>query len=259
MKKREFLEERRNRLLEYINRNGRADVGELASRFSVLEATIRRDLLFMENQKLIYRTHGGAIKRDQPSLWKTTSLHERSGQHREEKERIADLVEQLIHDGESIMIDAGSTTLCVARKLVSKKSLLILTNASTIGEILAGINDNKVILTGGELVQTTNATIGVGAEASLKQYRTDKAIIGVSGLLMEEGFFAAIPEEAEIKRMMSRNAKETIVVTDSSKIGTRALYFVCDFSCIAKLITDKNIPPAALDQLVKAGIEVFTA
>jgi DeoR/GlpR family transcriptional regulator of sugar metabolism len=259
LKKREFLEERRIRLLEHINRNGRADVGELAVKFGVPEATIRRDLLVMEGQSLIYRTHGGAIRRDQPSLWKTTSLHERSIQHREEKERIADLVEQLVHDGESIMIDAGSTTLCVARKLVNKKNLLILTNTSTIGEILVGVSDNKVILTGGELVQRTNATVGVAAEMSLKHYRTDKAIIGVSGLLIDEGFFAAIPEEAEIKRLMLKNAKETIVVTDSSKVGTRALCFVCDFSGISKLITDKNIPHPALDQLVKAGIEVFTA
>jgi DeoR family fructose operon transcriptional repressor len=259
VKSKQFLEERRTRLLEYINRNNRAGVDELAVAFNVPEATIRRDLLSMESENLIYRTHGGAIRRDQPSLWKTTSLHERSIQHKEEKERIADLVEQLVHDGESIMIDAGSTTLCVARKLVGKKSLLILTNTATIGEILVGINDNKVILTGGELVQRTNAAIGPAAEMSLKQYRTDKAIIGISGLLMEEGFFAAIPEEAEIKRLMSKNAKETIVVTDSSKIGTRALCFVCDFSCIHKLITDKNIPRPALDQLVKAGVEVFTA
>ena len=259
MKKREFLEERRARLLDYINRNHRADVAELAAKFGVPEATIRRDLLFMESQGQIYRTHGGAIRRDQPSLWKATSLHERSVQHKEDKERIAALVEQLVHDGESIMIDAGSTTLSVARKLVTRKSLLILTNSPGIGEILAGVNDNKVILTGGELVQRTNATIGVAAEQALMQYRTDKAIIGVSGLLMDEGFFAAIPEEAQIKRLMSRNAKETIVVTDSSKIGTRALCFVCDFSGIHKVITDKNISRADLDQLVKAGIEVFTA
>ncbi len=258
MKNKEFLEERRIRLLEYINRNNRAGVGELAAKFNVPEATIRRDLLYMESENLIYRTHGGALRREQPSLWKTTTLHERSIQHKDEKERIGDLVEQLVHDGESIMIDAGSTTLCVARKLVSKKNLLILTNTFTIGEILVGINDNKVILTGGELVHATNATVGPAAELVLKQYRTDKAIIGVSGLLIEEGFFAAIAEEAEIKRLMSRNAKETIVVTDSSKIGTRALCFVCDFSCIHKLITDKNIPRPALDKLVETGVEVFT-
>ena len=259
MKKKEFLEERRMRLLEYINGNSRADVGELASKFGVPEATIRRDLLVMESQNLIYRTHGGAIKRDQHSLWQTTSLHERSIQHREEKERIADLVEQMVHDGDSIMIDAGSTTLCVARKLVSRKNLLILTNTASIAEILAGVNNNKVILTGGELVKRTNACIGGAAELALKQYRTDKAIIGVSGMLMDEGFFAAIPEEAEIKRLMSKNAKETIVVTDSSKVGTRALCFVSDFAGVDKVITDTNIPRPALDQLVKEGVEVFTA
>jgi DeoR/GlpR family transcriptional regulator of sugar metabolism len=258
MKKKDFVEERRIKLLEYINRNNRADVAQLADQFGVTEATIRRDLLLMEGQDLIYRTHGGAIKRDQPSLWQTTSLQERSILRIDDKERIAELVGQLVHDGESIMIDGGSTTLCVAKKLTGKKKMLIVTNTSTIGEILVDVNDNKVILTGGELVKGTNATIGIAAENSLRQYRADKAIIGVSGILIEEGFFSAIPQEAQIKRLMSLNARETIVVADSSKIGTHAFCFVCDFASVDKLITDKNISKAALEQLKKSGIEVFT-
>jgi DeoR/GlpR family transcriptional regulator of sugar metabolism len=258
MKEKDFVEERRIKLLEYINKNGRADVAQLAEWFDVTVATVRRDLLIMEEQNLIYRTHGGAIKRAQPSLWETTTLQERSIQHIEDKERIADLVEQLVHDGDSIMIDGGSTTLCVAKKLTSKKKMLIVTNTSTIGELFADINDNKVILTGGELAKSTNSTIGVAAEQAIKQYRVDKAIIGVSGLLLEEGFFSAIPSEAEIKRLMLKNAREKIVVMDSSKVGTPALCFVCDFSGIDKLVTDKSISKVALDQLRKAGVEVFT-
>lgn len=258
MKKEHFAEERRIKLLEYINRNSRADVAQLADQFEVTEATIRRDLLSMESDNLIYRTHGGAIKRAQPSLWETTTLQERSIRQREEKERIADLVEQLVHDGDSIMIDGGSTTLCVVRKLTSKKKMLIVTNTSTIGEALVEMNDNKVILTGGELVKGLNSTIGVAAEHAIQQYRVDKAIIGVSGILLDEGFFSAVPAEAEIKRLMLRNSRERIVVADSSKIGTRAFCLVCDFNGVDKLVTDKGISKTALDQLKKAGIEVFT-
>jgi DeoR family transcriptional regulator of aga operon/DeoR family fructose operon transcriptional repressor len=258
MKEKDFVEERRIKLLEYINKNGRADVAQLAEQFDVTTATVRRDLLIMEEQNLIYRTHGGAIKRDQPSLWETTTLHERATQHIEEKERIADLVEQLVHDGDSVMIDGGSTTLCVAKKLMSKKKMLIVTNNSTIGEILVGVNENKVILTGGELIMGTNSTNGIAAEQTIKQYRVDQAIIGISGLLIDEGFFTASPAEAEVKRLMLMSAKEKIIVADSSKVGTPALCFVCDFSGIDKLVTDKNISKVALDQLRKAGVEVFT-
>jgi len=258
MKEKDFVEERRLKLLEYINRNNRADVAQLAEQFDVTVATIRRDLLAMESQDLVYRTHGGAIKRDQPSLWEMTTLHERSIQHSEEKERIADFVEQLVHDGDSIMIDGGSTTLCVAKKLTSKKKMLIVTNTSTIGEILVERNDNKVILTGGELVKGSSSTNGIAAEQSIRQYRVDKAIIGVSGLLLDEGFYTAVPPEAEIKRLMLMSAKEKIIVADSSKVGTPALCFVCDFAGIDKLVTDRGISKTALDQMKKAGVEIFT-
>jgi len=257
VKNKEFLEERRIRLLEYINRNNRAGVGELAAKFNVPEATIRRDLLYMESENLIYRTHGGALRREQPSLWKTTTLHERSIQHRDEKERIGDLVEQLVHDGESIMIDAGSTTLQAAVSLGERKNLLVVTNAPDIARLMVEVDDNKVILTGGELARETRTLVGSAAEASLRQYRVDKAIVGASGIIPGEGCFSAIPQEAEIKRLMSLSAAETIVVCDSSKIGARALCFFCDLRRVGRLVTDRGITPAALDEMKQQGVEVF--
>lgn len=178
--------------------------------------------------------------------------------HLDEKTRIAQFMTQLIHDGESLMIDSGSTTMAVAKKLCAKKNLLVVTNAPAIGELIINANDNKVILTGGELLKETYALIGSAAEHSLEQYRTDKAIIGVSGILVEEGCFSAVPQEAEIKRLMSLNSRETIVVSDSSKIGTRAFCFFCDFTHVDKLVTDKNISKAALEKLIQQGVEVFT-
>jgi len=258
MAKRDFVEERRNKILEYVNKNNRADVTELADFHTVTEATIRRDLVTLEKQGRVYRAHGGALRREQLSVWQISRLQDRMIMHLEDKTRIAQFVTQLVHDGESLMIDGGSTTMLAAQKLCVKKNLLVVTNAPAIGELLIEVNDNKVILTGGELLKETQALLGSVAEQSLKQYRTDKAIIGVSGILVNEGCFSAIPQEAEIKRLMSLNSSETILVSDSSKIGARAFSFFCDFTHVDKLVTDKNISKAALEELKQQGVEVFT-
>jgi DeoR family transcriptional regulator, fructose operon transcriptional repressor len=257
MAKRDFVEERRSKILEYINRKSRADVDELAAFHTVTEATIRRDLLTLEKRGRVYRAHGGALRREQLSVWQTTRLQDRMVMQLEEKTRIAEFVTQLIHDGESLMIDGGSTTMLVASKLCAMKNLLVVTNAPSIGELMIEVHENKVILTGGELLKETKGLIGSAAEQSLKQYRTDKAIIGVSGIIVDEGCFAAIPQEAEIKRLMSANSSETILVSDSTKVGARALCFFCDFAHVDKLVTDRNISKAALEALKQQGVEVF--
>jgi DeoR/GlpR family transcriptional regulator of sugar metabolism len=258
MARKDFVEERHRKILEFVNSKKRAEVNELAAEFQVTEATIRRDLIILEKKGLIYRAHGGALHREQPSLWQTTTMKERMVLHKEEKERIAKFVTQLVHDGDSIMIDGGSTTMLVTKELCDKKNLLVVTNSPAIGEMIIDAGDNKVVLTGGELLKETHAMIGNETEHSLEQYRTDKAIIGVSGLLVDAGCFSAIPQEAEIKRLMSTNSSETIVVADSSKIDTRAFCLVCDFSCVDKLVTDKGISKSALEKLREQGVEVFT-
>jgi DeoR/GlpR family transcriptional regulator of sugar metabolism len=256
MEDRDFTKERQKKIVDHLNLEGRAKVEDMSSRFNVTGMTIRRDLLVLEKQGLLYRVHGGALKREGKSIWQMSTIQDRLTQHEEEKERIALCAAQLVQDGESIMIDGGSTTTPTAQHLRTKKDLLIVTNALTIGEILIETN-NKVILSGGELLKETNALIGNAAEAALACYRADKAIIGVSGLLPEEGCFSAIPQEAEVKNLMLRNSRQTIIVTDSSKIGTRAFYFFCDFNNIDILVTDKNIKQEDLATLENTGIEVI--
>jgi DeoR/GlpR family transcriptional regulator of sugar metabolism len=246
-------------ILDFINKNHRADVAELAATHAVTEATIRRDLEILEKQGHVYRAHGGAIRREPLSVWQITRLQDRMVLHSEEKVRIARFVAQLVQEGDSLMLDDGSTTSMVAIELSAKKNLLVVTNSPAIGESIMETNDNKAILTGGELLKDTKSLIGSATEQSLKKYRTDKAIIGMSGILTSEGCFSANPQEAEIKRLMSANSSETIVVADSSKIGVRAFCFCCDFSRVDKLVTDKNIAKAALEELKQQGVEVFTA
>ena len=258
MPNRDFVEERQAKILEYVNVHKRADVSELTSLLSITPAMVRRDLAALEEQGLVYRAHGGVLRREKPSVWQTSMLQDRLVVHQEEKARIGSLVTQFVHDGESIMIDGGSTTMIAARELCQRKNLLVITNSPSIAELLVDSNNNKVIMTGGELMKETYSLVGVAAEQSLSQYRTDKAIIGVSGMIAEEGCFSAIPQEAEIKRIMAKNSRETIVVADSSKLETRALCLFCGFDKVDKLITDNGITKSALETIRQQNVEVFT-
>jgi len=259
MPKRDFVEERRSKILEYVNAHKRADISELTSLLSITPAMVRRDLAALDEQGLVYRAHGGVLRREKPSVWRTSMLQDRLAVHQEEKSRIGALVAQFVHDGESIMIDGGSTTTMAARELCRRNNLLVVTNSPTIAELLIDSNNNKVIMTGGELMKETYSLVGVAAEQSLSQYRADKAIIGVSGMTAEEGCFSAIPQEAEIKRLMGKNSRETIVIADSSKFSTRALCLFCGFDKVDKLITDTGISKSALEIIRQQNVEVYTA
>ncbi len=254
----DFAEERRGKLLEYIKAHNRADVAELAQLAQVTEATIRRDLTVLEQDQLVHRTHGGAIPCDRPpALWQTTALQERVVVFQKEKERIAMCVAEMIQDGDSIMMDGGSTTLAVAQHLMDrKKKVLVVTNATTIGELLVSSTGTRVIVTGGEMIAGTLTMAGPLAEEVLRGYRTDKAIIGVSGILLGDGIFAAIPLETEIKRLMIESSVKTILVADSSKIGTRALCRISEFNNKFTLVTDNGISRTARNSLKNSGVEV---
>jgi DeoR/GlpR family transcriptional regulator of sugar metabolism len=258
MYKKAFVEERRARILEHIKSRNRANVMELAKILEVTDATIRRDLRLLENQGLLNRTHGGAIKRDNPALWQTTSMEERMVARKAEKDRIAEFTAHIINDNTSLMIDGGSTTMAVAEKLTGKKNLLVLTNCLSVGLLFLKGTGNKVLFTGGELMWGTYSVVGPEAELALRRIRTDKAIIGVSALQTEDGLFSANPQEGEIKRLMILNARETIVVADSSKFDVQALYMFSDFERITKIVTDKDIGRDAVNALQKKGVEVFT-
>ncbi|MDR0657300.1 MAG: DeoR/GlpR family DNA-binding transcription regulator [Treponema sp.] len=257
MKSKDFSKERHQKILEYVNSKGRGHVEELAQSFKVTETTIRRDLITLENEGLIYRAHGGALRREQKSVWQITPFQSRMTINEAEKERIATFVSQMILDGESLMIDGGSTTIKVAQELCVKKNLLIVTNSLTIGEQFIQFNQNKVIITGGELLKETNAMIGSTTEDAISKFRTDRAIIGVSGFITDEGCFAAIPQEAVVKSLMLKYSQQKIIVADSSKIGTRAFSFFYSINDIDVLVTDKNIKSSDLAALKKIGLEVF--
>lgn len=260
MAQKDFMEERRAKIVEYINKNQRAEINELVQEMNSTEVTIRRDLIYLSNQDLIIRTHGGAIKKETPSpIWQTTSVSHRLVQHVEEKRRIAKAAAEFISNGESLMIDGGSTTLMLAEELISKKSLLVVTNAPAIGELLVEGEENKVIMTGGELTRGTHAIAGSEALDDISRFYVDKSFIGLTGLIPEVGCFTAVPMEADIKKTMCLHASETFLVVDSSKIGTSAFCKAFDLDLINTIITDSNISDADETKIRSMGIKLVIA
>jgi DeoR/GlpR family transcriptional regulator of sugar metabolism len=251
-----FVEERRNRIVELLSSKHKASVSELSQQFKVGEATIRRDLHELEQRGLVLRTHGGVLLMDSASS--EAPLKERETQHKEEKERIANFIAQFIRNGESIMIDVGTTTMQIAKALRPKRNLVVVTNFPALAAEMSNTGGNQVILTGGELRETSGSLVGPLAVHSIRQFRVDRVILGMSAIMPDEGFFTVNPSEAEVKRGMMQCGKDVIVAMDSSKIGKITLSFVSDFSMVGKVITDVGASAEDIEKMTRHGIEVVT-
>ncbi len=251
-----FLEERRSQIVSLLRDKRRASVAELSQVFRIGEATIRRDLSDLEERGLVQRTHGGVLIMESTAVEST--VNERATQNRETKERIARFIAHFVHDNETLMIDAGSTTFEIARMLRGKRGLFVVTNSPAVAEELVAGGSCQVVATGGELREPTRAMVGPVAEHTVHQFRADRVILGMSALKVDEGLFTVNFQEAALKRAMIRSGKEVIVAMDSSKIGKVTYSFVCDFAPIDKLVTDNLIPVDAMKAIEEQGVEVIT-
>lgn len=250
-----FVEERRECIMKLLQKYRRITLVELSKAFDVGEVTLRRDLNELEAKGLIRRTHGGAILVDNAS--EEIAIKERESKNKEEKERIARFISQIVRNGETLMMDGGSTTLHIAQMLKNKNELAIITNTPVIANELVGINGNRVILTGGVLQAKTHALVGPVAKYALSGLHADKVILGMTAMLPEEGFFTVNHYEAEIKRTMMRCGKEVIVAIDSSKIGNITFSFVSDFSRVDKLVIDSGISKEQIETIERQDVEVI--
>ena len=244
-------EERRRSIVDFINQNGRALVRELAKKCSSSEITIRRDLELLHSRGLIYRTHGGALPIRAGSD-SDRNLTEREMQHPREKQRIAAAAAGMVKEGQSAILDSGSTTTAVARALREFHHLTIITNASE----LSG-SSLDVILTGGMLRSNSYSLVGPIAEESLRRLKADVLFLGVDGFDTLSGVSTPNLLEAQLNRLMVQIAARVVAVCDSSKFGRTSLSSIVPLSNIHGVITDKQIPRQHLRALKKAGIETI--
>ena len=247
-------EERRRHILEILNRDGRVLVVDLAKQFRTSQVTIRKDLDLLQAHGRIQRSHGGALPvRD--SALEDPTLREKEKLHSKEKLQIAAVAARMVHEGQVVILDSGTTTTAIARALRKFEKLTIITNAVNIAAELSG-STLEVILTGGTLRQNSFSLVGPIAEEALRRLNGDILFLGVDGFDVHHGLTTPNLLEAKVNRAMMDVARVVVAVCDSSKFGRRSLSSIAPPSGVHHLITDRGVPKADLAAIKKSGIQV---
>ena len=247
-------EERRRAILELVERDGRVLVKELAERFGTSQITIRKDLELLNSNGQVHRTHGGALTVESGALVDPT-LREKEKLHRKEKLRIAEAAAHMVQEGESVLLDSGTTTTAVARALRDYRHLTVITNAVNIAAELSS-TQVEVILTGGIVRKNSFSLVGPLAEETLRQLRADILFLGVDGFDTKVGLSTPNLLEAKVNKVMAEVARKTVAVCDSSKFGRRAMSTIVPLTAVHHVITDKHIGKRDLSNLKEAGVAV---
>jgi len=247
--------ERLGAILERLSVGGSVSVADIAADLGVSGATVRRDLHLLEGQRLLARTHGGAVA--QGVLYELP-LRYKGARHQAEKLRIAREAAARVADGEAIGLTGGTTTTEVARALVDRQRLTVVTNALNIASELAVRPNLKLVMTGGVARAESYELVGPIAEASLDGINLDTVFLGADGLSAEAGLTTHHEVEAHTNRALIERARHLVVVADSSKIGRVAFARICEVDRVEELITDQAADPDALAVLAERGVRVTT-
>lgn len=253
-------DQRAKRILQLLLRNGNASVDELAATLDASAASVRRDLTRLEERGLVHRTHGGVKLAGQTQYEPfrfDSSFQVREGRFAEEKRRIAIAAAEMVREHETVGFTAGTTTTQVARCLRHRTGIHVITNAVNIGMELSNLPSLNVTLTGGTMRWAGAFSLtGPAATETLSGFFLDKVFIGACGVDVLRGATTIEPDEAAIFRTMVRQARQVIVVADSSKIGMISPALICAVTDIDMLVTDSGIAAEALAGFTANGIEV---
>lgn len=244
-KDRACVENRRSRILELMEKNPRVRVDELAEALEVSLITIRRDLQYLEDKKLLVRTHGGAIASGSPA--DEVSLYRRL---------IAEFAAKFVSDNDTLFINTSSNALKILEYITCSNVTVITNNGKAIHcEHSPEVN---VVLTGGELRYPKEAMVGDFALRNLQTIYAKKAFIGCSGISGENGMTTEIFNEVSINEMMAGHTTQDVyVLADHTKIGKNSSFVSCPIEKIKYLITDEKASSEALDLIREKGVEVF--
>lgn len=257
-KKERLTVSRRKGILDQAKKSGEVLIADLSKQYKVSEVTIRNDLEYLEKKNLVMRARGGAIHVEN-HVGIDHHIIDKNKLHIAEKMAIGQKAAQLIMDGETVILDSGTTTAEIAKNLEGFRQLNVITNALNIANILAGHTNINVIVPGGVLRQNSMSLVGSLAEKSISNFFVDKAFISADGLDSKLGIFTPNIEEASLNGVMIQIAREVILVTDSSKFERKSLAFICGFDKISAIVTDKGISGENSKRLEDAGVRVIIA
>jgi len=253
-----LAEERRFQIRELLAAQRTVSASDLCERLKVTPATIRRDLAALQLEGVLVRSHGGAVSRMSSTNFQP-SYDALLRSNSEEKRQIARAAEQLVMDGDTIFLEGSTTVFELARRLVHRHRLTVVTNSPTIVCELERSPGVTVLCTGGDLQKDTFYLSGEWAQRALSEIRLDKAVLGVSAIDPLYGLSTASHAEAQIKKMLTKAAKTRIALADHAKFGRQSFAYVGPVTDINILITDSGTDPKFLKELRDAGLQVVVA
>ena len=249
---------RRNKILESVRQHKKVYVSDLARTLDVTPVTIRNDLAALESDGYIERINGGAILADYDLRFQT-------GKHitienQKAKQAIAKVIADMIHDGDTVFINSGTTTEIVAAALKKRKNLNIVTNSIAVAAGLADADTFRIILLGGELNAKYGFTYGTDTQSRFDHYHADWAILSIDGISVAGGITTYHAEESTIDQIMIREAERVLIAADHTKVGRTGFMRVCELSERICLVTDTAEENGQeLDALRKIGVHVIRA
>jgi DeoR/GlpR family transcriptional regulator of sugar metabolism len=250
-----LTEERRQIILERLQRDGKVVAGELSASLSVSVDTVRRDLRELSEAGLLRRVHGGAL----PAAVGARPYSVRREQAPEAKAAIARATSRLVRPGQVILLDSGTTTLEVARHLPPDLEATVITNSPPIAVALAEHPSVEVMVLGGMLAKGAHALVGAVTIEALRSVRADLLVLGVCSVHPEFGITVVELEESFVKRLMIANAAEVVAVSSAEKLGSAGPYVIAPLEELTYLVTEESAPPEQVDEYRAAGVEVVLA
>ncbi len=249
------VEERRREIATMVKEQGKVRVSDLSKLYRISEVSVRNDLSELEQMGALERVHGGAIAPHRP--YYNMGFDERLVTNRDEKRRIAKEAAKLVSEGDTIVINSGTTSLYFTEEILSVPNIKIVTNSLLVAQATNGSSNTEVILLGGLFAQNNRYTFGETAIRQMQGYRVDKAVLSVDGVSVEDGITDYYYLEAELCRRMLARAHKTIVLADYTKIGRSSFSNIGQISDIDVLVTNREASKNELEQIREQGIEVY--
>lgn len=251
-----FMEERKQKILELLQETEKVTVAKLSELFNVSNATIRSDLRDLETDKLLLRTHGGAMRSPKSAF--EIEPHKRE-EHADCKAAIARAAMAYVDDGDTIAVDTGSTCYAFAQQLGNKKNLRVVTNDFRIASMLDQFEEISVYFIGGVIRKHYNCTVGSFGSAPFQDLVVDKAFMGTNSFTLSKGATTPDVGQAEMKRLLVSISDKVFILSGSDKIGQNSFVTFAEAQRIDVMITDAAISQAYKDSIEGSGIELVIA
>jgi DeoR family myo-inositol catabolism operon transcriptional repressor len=239
-----------------VKNYGSASLDDLCKQFDVSKNTIRRDINELEARQIVKKVYGGVILNDEEA---PIPLSQRQMTMRPEKTFIAEKAAEFVNDGDIIVIDAGSTTVHVVEYLKNKHHITIITNSVPVLNAALAYEQFHIIMTGGDLLRSTNSFVGLNAVSMLKTLNANTVFLAATGVSLSKGITNSSTIETEIKKIMMEVSEQSILMVDHTKFDTVSLVTFADLKDIDRVITNQTPPPEYLQYCVENDVKIIIA